>query len=135
MRATFARFAVCSVIVVTAFAFSPTNAGQQPAPAMTEAAGQKSPAPDFQQMTRELQMLSSEVRGVMRKLERDPALREKIEAAAKSGDFRAGEAELRKLVGSQYEVHVMRPDSPAAKVKVTICINPKKKEINIVIEW
>ena len=129
------QVAVCSVFIAGAFAFSPVNAGEQPAPAMMEAAAQKSPAPDFGKMTRELQMLSSEVRGVMRKLERDPALRQKLEASAKSGDFRAGEAELRKLVPERYEVHVMRPDNSAARVKIRICIKFEPPEVNISIQW
>lgn len=128
------QFAVCSVLIVSAFAFSPTLASEQPGAAKPEAAASII-APDFQRMNRELQMLSSEVRGVMRKLERDPALRQKLEAAAKSGDFRTGEAELRKLVPSRYEVHVMRPDNSAARVKIRICIKFEPPEVNISIQW
>jgi hypothetical protein len=129
------QFAVCSVLIVSAFAFSPTLASEQPGAAKPEAAAGMTPAPDYQRMNRELQMLSSEVRGVMRKLERDPALRQKLEASAKSGDFRAGEAELRKLVPERYEVHVMRPDNSAARVKIRICIKFEPPEVNISIQW
>lgn len=101
--------------------------------AKVEPGSEMKPSPDFQRMGREFQMLSSDMQSLIRKLAGDPASRQRLEEAASSKNYRAGEKVLRKLVPERYEVHVLGGEG-ARKIKITVCIiwNP---EVNVTISW